>query len=180
LQWWEYFLAGTYYFIGWVFFILMLAPVSYLLFNVPSYFALSQVYLSLFLPFFVLSMFLFYKVMLARHYKAKYIYIGTILGFICFPILIKSTMYGLFGKKMPFVITTKGKSEKLPLIKLWPYIFMLLLFTTSIVVGFLDIRNSDRTYSIIINSFWVLYHSFILSFIFYLNKEPDLSYYEKE
>ena len=33
-QWWEYFLSGTWYFVGWAFFLLMLCPIASLLLNV--------------------------------------------------------------------------------------------------------------------------------------------------
>lgn len=174
LQWWEYLISSTYYFVGIAFFVLMISPLIYLFFNVPSYFSQSQVYLTVFVPYFMLSLLIFYAAMASRKYKLLDLYHGTILGILSFPILIKSAVFGLMGKKVQFVITTKGKIEKMTFLSLWPYHIMVVLCATAIIFGFMRLTREDDIYALTINIFWTFYHLFILCHIYYFNKAPEL------
>lgn len=170
MQWVEYFLAGSYYFVGWAFFFLMICPIVFLLFNVPSFFLDPEIYVATFVPYFSLSLLVFYATMSERHYTIKQIYTGLILGSLCFPVLMKSTLLAMFGRKMTFVVTTKGGRERLDWKGLWPYGVMLGLNLAAIAVGAL--RFKDSPYAISVNIFWAAYHVFILSNIFRFNKPP--------
>ena len=172
MQWVEYFLAGSYYFVGWAFFFLMICPITFLLFNVPSFFLRPEIYLFTFVPYFALSLLVFYATMHERHYTFKQIYTGLILGSLCFPVLMKSTVLALAGKKMTFVVTTKGGREHLDWKGLWPYGVMLGLSIAAIAVGALRFRNDP--YPIGVNIFWAAYHGFILANIFRFNNYPEL------
>ncbi len=170
MQWVEYFLAGSYYFVGWAFFFLMICPIAFLLFNVPSFFLSPEIYLATFVPYFSLSLLVFYTTMSERHYTLKQIYTGLILGSLCFPVLMKSTLLAMFGKKMAFVVTAKGGRERLDWKALWPYGVMIGLNIAAIVAGALRFNNSP--YAIAVNMFWAAYHIFILSNIFRFNGAP--------
>jgi cellulose synthase (UDP-forming) len=170
MQWVEYFLAGSYYFVGWAFFFLMICPIAFLLFNVPSFFLDPEIYIATFVPYFSLSLLVFYATMSERYYTIKQIYTGLILGSLCFPVLMKSTLLAMFGKKMTFVVTAKGGREKLDWKGLWPYGVMMGLNIAAIVVGFL--RLNDDPYAVGVNMFWAAYHIFILSNIFRFNNPP--------
>lgn len=177
VQWWEYFLAGSYYFLGWAFFFLMICPIVFLLFNIPSFFLAPEIYLTVYLPYFSLTFLIFFASMKERHYNFKQVYYGLILGTLSFPILMKAALYGLLGKRMSFVITTKGKSETIPFLYLWPYLIMIGLNIAAIVYGI--IRLEDSPYAISVNIFWAFYHLFILSKIFYFNQMPEIGREEK-
>lgn len=172
MQWVEYFLAGSYYFVGWAFFFLMICPIAFLLFNVPSFFLRPEIYLFTFVPYFSLSLLVFYATMHERHYTFKQIYTGLILGSLCFPLLMKSTLLALAGKKMTFEVTQKGGREQLDWKGLWPYGVMLGLNISAIVIGAL--RFSSDPYAIGVNMFWAAYHIFILGNIFRFNNQPAL------
>jgi len=172
IQWWEYFLAGTYYFIGWAFFLLMISPIAFLVFNIPSYFMNPVFYLGVFLPYFILSLIIFYTAMMRRNYKFSTIYLGTIMGMLSFPVLMKSALFGLFNKRMKFAVTAKGKVDKMPFMRLWPYHLMLALNITAVISGVYRIYSGEDIYAISVNIFWALYHSFILSHIYFLNRIP--------
>lgn len=176
IQWWEYLISSSYYFTGIAFFILMMAPILYLLFNIPSFFTLSSIYLTIFIPYFVLVLIIFYGSMYNRKFKIIDLYFGTILGMISFPILIKSIISGLTGKKVKFVVTTKGKADKLPFLSLWPYHIMMILCVLAMLIGSYRLINTtgDHAFAIGVNLFWTLYHFFILSNIHYFNKRPIL------
>ena len=177
LQWWEYLLAGTYYFVGWAFFLLMICPMAFLLFNVPSFFLDPRIYLTTYIPYFCLTLMIFFATMKERHYNFRQIYYGLILGSLCFPLLMKAAVYGLIGKRMNFVVTTKGKAEVMPLSALWPYSVMLGLSIAAIGAGLIKMR--DNPYAVGVNVFWAAYHAFILWNIFYFNQLPVLGREEK-
>ncbi len=172
MQWWEYTLAGSYYMVGWAFFLLMICPIAFLLFDVPSFFLAPQVYLSAYVPYFCLTLMIFFTTMKERHYSLKQVYYGLILGSLCFPLLMKAAIYALFGKRMTFVVTTKGKAEVMPVSALWPYGVMIGLNLAAIFVGILKFRV--HPYAIGVNIFWCSYHIFILWNIFYFNQLPVL------
>ncbi len=171
-QKWEYFLSATYYFVGWSFLILMICPILFLLFRVPSYFANPYLYLGTFIPYYVLMLLTFYATMKRRHYKAKNVFTGIIMGSISYPVLIKSTTAAIFGKKITFEITDKGKTGKMSFWKLWPWTAMIALNLLAITNGLLHI--AENYYAIGINIFWCAYHSLLLSNIFKLNKSPKI------
>jgi cellulose synthase (UDP-forming) len=76
VQWWEYFLSSSYYLIGIAFFIMMICPVIYLLFKVPSFFAKPEIYFLVFFPYILLSMSIFYSVLQGKSYKVKDLFLG--------------------------------------------------------------------------------------------------------
>lgn len=169
-QWVEYFLSGSYYFVGWSFLLLMLCPIVFLIFNVPSYFMSPYVYIPAFLPYFAMTLTVFYGTMKKRHYSLREIYYGNILGSVAFPVLMVATIKGLLGRRLKFLVTPKGQGGQLETIELWPWILMITLNFVGIVFGFLRIQENVLAFSI--NIFWCSYHIFILSQIFLLNQPP--------
>ena len=168
VQWWEYFLAGSYYLIGWVYFYLMLSPALFLIFNIPTFFLSPAIYIATFLPYFLLSMLVFYSSVSDRGYNFRQIYNGMIANFLCFPILMKATLLGLVGKRMTFTVTPKNGREVLPLGMMMPYVFMMLL--NAVALAMVPHRLGAHPAAIIINGFWALYHLWLLTRIFSLNK----------
>lgn len=171
-QWWEYMLAGTYYLVGWAFFLLMICPITFLLFNIPSFLLDPQIYLAAYVPYFGLTMMIFFTTMRERHYSFSQIYYGLILGSLCFPLLMRATLYGLIDKRMTFEVTAKGKVEILPLSALWPYGVMMGLNLAAIATGAYKFRDNPAAVSM--NMVWCAYHLFILWNIFYFNQMPVL------
>lgn len=170
-QWWEYFLSSTYYFVGIVFFILMACPILYLTFNIPSFFTKTDIYISVFLPYFSLSLSVFYVTLKSRNYSIKDVWLGQTLTCISFPIHIRSTIMGLLGIQGGFGITLKGQvSKAIPYRYLWPQLSMMLANYIALVWG-LNRLYYERNFSIAINCLWVLYHFFIMASVFYFNRE---------
>ncbi len=170
MQVWEYFLSATYYFTGWSFFLLIICPALYLLFNIPSYFASPLFYLLTFVPYYFLTLTIFYATMKGRNYSAKDIFIGNIMSSLSFPILMQSTISAILNKKIAFQITDKGKSDIMPFWRLWPWILIILFNLAAIIKG--AYRYDENHYAIGINMFWCAYHILLLSNIFRLNKIP--------
>lgn len=170
VQWWEYFLSGTYYFMGWIFLVLILCPIIFLIFNVPSYFLLPQMYFAAYIPYIVMALLLFYSTMGGRKYSFAQTYYGSIMGNVSFPVLIKAAIYGLAGKKMPFQVTSRGKTGVATFKLLWPYYLVVGLCLFAIGWGIGRLAAGDNLYAVGINMFWVGYHAFVLGNVFYLNQ----------
>ncbi len=177
LQWWEYFLSSTWYFIGFVFFIMMICPPIYLFFNIPIYFAKPEFYFLVFFPYIVITLTTFYWTLKQRSYTITDLMTGQLLTFITFPVFMKASILALFGFKGTFGITPKGMSKALPLKAMWAQMAMLTACFSGAVWGINRLIYEREPFGgILVNVVWCLYHSMILSSIFYFNKpieEPE-------
>jgi cellulose synthase (UDP-forming) len=170
LQWWEYLLANSYYFIGCAFFILMLCPILYIFFNVPTYFGEPKIYFLAFIPYFGLSMTIFYMALARRHYRIRDILLGQMLNAITFSVFIRGAFSAILGMKIEFGITQKTKGKPIPYIELWPQITMMFL-NLAAVVWAINRFIYEQQAALLVNAFWALYHGVLLSSIFYFNDE---------
>ncbi len=171
-QWWEYILSGTYYLIGIAFFILMICPVTYILFKVPSFFAKPEIYFLAFIPYFVLSTSVFYFILARRNYKIKDLFIGQVLASTTFSVYMKGAAAALLGLKIPFGITEKIKKKGISYLRLWPQLLMMLIN----FIAFIWAINRffyERDTAVLANGIWTLYYFIVLCGIFYFNEEKQ-------
>jgi len=177
VKWWEYFLSSTHYFIGLVFLILVLCPLLYLFLNVPSYFARPEIYAMFFVPYFVLTITIFFWTLRQRKYVFKDIIQGQLLMAITFPVYIRAAILGLVGVKGKFGITPKAGAMQLPLKALWVQLSMAIMNFSAVIWGINRlIYERDPAIALIVNMAWCLYHFLILSSILYFNNpEPEKS-----
>ena len=176
-KWWEYFLSGTHYFVGWSFLVMALCPVVYLLTGTPSFFAKPDIYFLVFFPYLLLSLSVFFLTLERRQYALRDLVSGQLLIALSFPIFIKASTLGFLGYRGRFVITPKGSSHSLPLVALWPQVLLCLLCAAAITWGVNRlIYEPASAWAVTVNSFWCLYHLVILSTsVLYFNhpQEPD-------
>ena len=173
-KWWEYFLSGTHYFVGWVFLVMAYCPILYLFFGIPTYFARPEIYLLFFTPYITLSLSMFIGTFHQRGYKLKEVLQGILLNAITFPVYIMASALGLFGVKGSFGITPKGQSNVLPLSRLWPQLFTAVLNFGAFVWGLNRIYyEREPIGAISMNCFWSLYHFLILSAVLYFNHPEE-------
>ena len=96
-QWFQYFLSATYYWVGLAYFTLILGPLFYIFFKVPSFFIRPEVYFLSFLPYMLLSTCVFYFSLRKRNYKPQDLILGQLLGATTFYVHIKAAFAGLLG-----------------------------------------------------------------------------------
>lgn len=168
-QWFEYLITGSYYLIGWAYLFLVLCPITYIFFNIPSFFMNPIVYGLTFTPYLMLSLAIFYKSMLVRYYTAKDIFKVQILAFTTLPIYIRASLFGFLGVKGTFQVTSKGTVDRISYFKLWPQLAFWGLCLAAITWG-LNRFAYERTASSIINVLWITYHFILFSGIFYFNE----------
>jgi cellulose synthase (UDP-forming) len=176
-KWWEYFLSGTHYFVGWALLVMMTTPIIYLFLEAPSYFVYPEVYVLFFLPYFVLTMTLFVYSMAQRRYGFKELGTGIVLQAITLPVYLRASLLGIIGVKGSFGITPKGGSTSLPLIKLWPQILLAAACVAAIGWGAGRLYfERDSVWAVVVNMVWCLYHVLLLSAVIYFNHpEEDAS-----
>ena len=174
-KWWEYFLSGTHYLVGWAFFIMVLCPILYLIFGVPSYFVDPKIYILVFAPYMVLSLSLFIWTLENRRYGLSELFMGQMLIGVSFPVFMKASFLGFLGFKGTFKITPKTGGSSLPLVDLWPQVIMCMLCLSAIVIGgFKLFFEPVPPLAVSVNMFWCLYHFFILSTtVFYFNRPVE-------
>jgi cellulose synthase (UDP-forming) len=178
VQWWEYFLSGTWYFVGWAFFFMMLCPIAYLLFEIRPLLAEPYMYAVAYLPYLLFSSLQFFVSMSMRGFSAKDQWLGQILTYLTFPIYMLAATYALINKKIPFVVTPKGGSGKYSLTCFWPQIAMMLIIFFSVAVGIWKFVQQFDV-AIIINILWSFYYLILLSMFLYFRRdaeEPSLYY----
>ncbi len=170
-RWWEYLLSSTYYFVGLAFFILVICPITYLFFSVPSYFARPEIYILLFIPYITITLFLFWGSLRELGYRFRDIVIGQLLGAVTFPVYLKASLLALIGVKGSFGVTPKAGTAALPLRRIWAQVGLAALTFSAIVWGANRLLYERQpAAAIAVNMFWCLYHLCILSTIFYFNR----------
>jgi len=168
-QWWEYFLSGSYYFIGWVDFIFIICPVAFIIFGLRPLITDPLIYIAAFVPYFAFSMSTFYLTMKKRGYRARDLFLGQSLAFITFWPLMNAAVVAMLGKKRAFSVTPKGVGGRLP----WRYLSpQLSLLVISLIAASVGIYKSTVIVELVmlVNVFWAIYHSFLLGMIFHFNR----------
>jgi len=172
-QWGEYLLSGSYYLVGISFAIIMIFPMAYILFKIPSFFARPDIYFLAFLPYIILSMSVYYAVLSLRHYSPKDLFLGQLLGFLSFFVYIRGAVSALLGVKTTFGVTGKTKGKAIPYLRLWPQMSMLFLNFIAFVWG-INRFVYEHNAAVAVNGFWTLYHFGLLTSIFYFNTEETV------
>ncbi len=165
-QWGEYLATGSYYLVGWAYFFLMLCPVLYLFFRVPSFFMSPEIYLLTFVPYFSLAVTLFYAGMARRRYRFWQLWSAMALGFVAIPVYMAAAVAALFNTKAKFTVTPKAAGVVTPYVLLWKQIALWLVNYAAVVWGF-NRMLAERDPAIAVCLVWVLFHFVVLSSLFY-------------
>ena len=168
-QWFQYFLSSTYYFVGFAYFILILGPLLYIFFKVPTFFANPEVYFLSFMPYLVLSTSVFYFSLRERSYKPQDLIRGQLLGALTFFVHIKAALAALFGFRISFGVTSKTKGAAVSYWLLWPQL-TILMATFAASVWAMNRFVYEHKLALPINGFWALYQFVIFLSIFYFNR----------
>lgn len=170
-QWWEYFLSTTYYFTGIVIMIFMVCPPAYIVFGIPSFFVSDEAYLVIFLPYFALSLSIFYTSLTNKNYRMKDLILAQVLAYIAFPVTGKAAISALFGWQGRFRVTPKIAGTRLSYFSLLPQLSLFLLNYIALIWG-IERLSRDNDWPLIVNCFWAFYHCLIMLGVFYFNASP--------
>ena len=174
VQWWEYLLSSTYYFIGWAFLVLVICPIVFLVLNIPSYFAYPHLFALFFLPYISITLSVFFFSLRGRNYSPKDIMLGQLLVAAAFPVYLKASVFALLNIRGSFVVTPKGSSRALPLTSLWAQTGLASINIAAIVWGVHRLLYEQPPFwGIMVNIIWCSYHFAILSSVLYLNNPEE-------
>lgn len=169
-QWFEYFITGTYYFIGWAYLFLFLFQLVYTFFNVPTFFMEPYAYSITFIPYFFLALAVFYSSMGLRHYMFSNVLKTHLLTILSIPVYVRATLFGIFNIPVGFQVTAKGKGgARVPYRFLWVQLFLWALNLVAMTWGILR-WIYERNPGLLFNVFWLFYHALVFSSIFYFNE----------
>ena len=79
----------------------------------------------------------------------------------------------MLNKRISFGVTPKGQGEPLPWVVFWPQLFFMVASLVAAIVGFYHLATTGDL-PLIFNIFWALYHTALLSSIFYFNRKVTL------
>ncbi len=168
-QWFEYFITSSYFLIGICYGFLTFCPMTYIFFNVPSFFMNATLYAGTFAPYLILSIGVFYSSMMSRGYHWKDILKAQAINFISIPIYGHASLLGILGIRATFHITQKTKGKCIPYLSLWPILALWVLTLVSLTWS-VNRMIYETLPSIWLNVFWLVYHFSLLSSIFYFNE----------
>ena len=167
-QWWEYFITGSYYLVGWAYIFLIFCPIIYVFFTLPSFFMNPVVYGLTYLPYLILASALFWTQMKNRNYGYRHVFRGQLLFFLSLPSYLLGSGAALLGIRKRFKVTKKLGSHRVSYQALWPQLSILLINLIAIVWG-LNRFIYDLSPAIFVNVLWITYHFVLFSSIFYFN-----------
>ncbi|MDD5326233.1 MAG: glycosyltransferase [Phycisphaerae bacterium] len=172
IQWWEYIITSSYYWVSWAYLFLILCPLIYIFFGVPSFFMSPEVYVGSFLPYLILSNFIFITTLKSRNYGYLKILQGQIIFFLALPVYLRGTLLGLLGINKTFTITAKGDTTAVPYIQLWPQLLLWAINLAAITWGVNKLIYS-HSIALAANLVWIICHFTLYSFVFYFNEDVE-------
>ncbi|MCD6452974.1 MAG: glycosyltransferase [Dehalococcoidales bacterium] len=168
-QWWEYFLSGSYYFIGWSNFIFIISPIVFIIFGLRPLVTDPLIYTAAFVPYFAVSLGSFYLSMKKRGYRVRDLFLAQSLAFITFYPLMRAAVAATVGKKHTFGVTPKGAGGRIP----WRYLSpQLCLLAISLIATSVAIYRLTATLDLamVVNACWAIYNGSLLAMVFYFNR----------
>ena len=170
IQWFDYLITGSYYFVGLAYIFLMMCPVLYIFFNIPSFFMNPAVYTLAFFPYMTISIALFYMTMGERGYKLRKMFSAQALTFLTLPVFVRASFSGIRGGNSTFKITSKTGEGRVSYKVLWPQITIWAINLSAVTWG-LNRFYYERNAAILVNVLWITYHLVLFSMVFFFNEE---------
>ncbi len=175
VQWWEYLLSGTYYFVGFANMIFMFAPAAFILGGVTPLHTQSNLYLMFFVPYILFTMNLFLFGMKLRRYPLGGIWLATALSFATSWTYAKAGVVALFGLKRAFAVTPKGVGGAIPLRRMPAEVALLALNVVTAVIGFYHLVVFGPDVSYVVTTVWATYHAILMStIVIYFNRPVQI------
>jgi len=168
--WLSYLSSVSYYCIGWIWFVLWLAPILFLFFGFPRELAAPQILLAVFLPYFTCVNFAFMYSLGQRGYRFGNILTLMSINAMCFPIFMKASLQALLGVRGSFGITPKSGADSLPLFMLWPQLTVITVSVLAVVWGANHLLYGTMgPAAFFMNAFFCVYNGGMVAMVIYFN-----------
>jgi len=165
----EYFLAGSYYFIGFVWLIFILLPITYVFFRIPAHMSDPWLYVMSYVPYFMMTVIFFLATLLKRHYRLLDWLKSQSLAFMAVPTYVKAAFDAIFHRKAQFKITQKDVDID---VFSWPFLFGVLVLAGFSLLAMISGLGEGFLYGfntvVVLNVWWAFFHTFILTFLIFV------------
>lgn len=161
----DYYVGASWYLYGFAFLFMSLSVVFFALFQAAFLLIPYLTYVSLFLPYFILTLLIYYTTVLETGHGVKEMFLNMSFNAICFPIYIKSFAAAIFNKQVLFNRTPKNlqKSQSIKrYIRIAPQLALLTLLLTSIMVSGTEVVLGFHPLEATFNAVWGFFYFSLL------------------
>ncbi len=161
----DYFIGTSWYIYGFAFLFMSLSVFLFALFQIQFLKVPYLTYVSLFVPYLVLTLLIYYTTIQETGHGAKEVFLNMSFNAICFPIYIKSLVLTIFKKKTLFNRTPKmlGTSNDMKkYIGILPQIALITMLLTSVFVNITEALHGFHRIEAIFNAFWGAFYISLL------------------
>ncbi|MEM0123597.1 MAG: glycosyltransferase family 2 protein [Conexivisphaerales archaeon] len=177
LQWLDYFITTTWYFVGIVYIIMLSGLLVFVFFGLTPIITTGASFFYFLIPYVVFNMVTFSLTVIYKGNPLKSVLYNLALTFSTVPVYAISTVNVLLNRKKPFKVTPKNFSGgRLPLRSLYPQVTMFGIILLAILISAIKyIISGDVSFAVVIG--WLSYYLILASFTFYFNTDTKMSSY---
>lgn len=155
----EYSLSGTYYTIGLIWMMLILAPLLYLFFHISAYVSDPNLFTLFYAPYIILSFAFYILTMRLRLVSVTDLLKAQSLTLITLPIYVQALIDTLLHRKATFTTTEKtGSPYEVPWRKMKIQWLIIGLNVTGVVYGLLSYSTAANPTAVLMNVCWASFH----------------------
>lgn len=161
----DYYVGASWYMYGFSFLFMSLSVVFFALFQAEFLMIPYMTYISLFLPYMVFTMLIYYTTVLETGHGAKEMFLNMSFNAICFPIYIKAFSNAILRKEMLFNRTPKNLQRSMSIrryVKIAPQLALIILLMTSIMVSVSEFIFGFHPLEALFNTVWGVFYFSLL------------------
>lgn len=161
----DYYVGASWYLYGFAFLFMSLSVVFFAFFQAEFLLVPYMTYISLFLPYIVLTLLIYYTTVLETGHGAKEMFLNMSFNAICFPIYIKAFVASIFNKQILFNRTPKKLQKSNDLrryLRIAPQLTLLTVLLTSVMVCATNFIRGYYPMESLFNAVWGIFYFSLL------------------
>ncbi|MDG6935684.1 MAG: glycosyltransferase [Nitrososphaerota archaeon] len=175
LQWLDYFVTTTWYFVGIVYVLMLAGLLVFVFFGLTPIITTGVSFFFFLIPYIVFNMLTFTLTVLYKGNPVKSVLYNLALTFVTVPIYVISTVNVLLNRKKPFKVTPKNMTGgKLPLSSMYLQLTLFSIILLGMLVSAVKYAMSGNVSFIVVIG-WLSYYLILSAFAFYFNTNTKVS-----
>lgn len=161
----DYFIGTSWYIYGFAFLFMSLSVFLFALFQVQFLTVPYLTYVTLFIPYLILTLLIYYTTIQETGHGAKEVFLNMSFNAICFPIYIKSMFLAIFKRKTFFNRTPKklgATTDVKKYVSISPQIALITMLLTSVFVNITEALEGYHPIEAIFNAVWGAFYISLL------------------
>lgn len=161
----DYFVGSSWYLYGFAFLFMSLSVFLFAVFQLQFLKVNYLTYITLFVPYIVLTLLIYYTTILETGHGAKEVFLNMSFNAICFPIYIKALGLAIFRKNTLFNRTPKRLSKSTDIKKysrISPQLILVTMLLTSVFVNITEAIVDFHRLEAIFNAAWGIFYISLL------------------